>query len=377
MRKTVSCLFVSFVILSLPLSARMLQFGTGVELGYEEHITTEEGTSDDGYSTIDFTVALDHPVLLWDGNLSLNPTVMIGYTDYFEVNELDDFTFEISSPILLEFDMAGGERDSLQIDLNLSRDIEAVSTTTDERAASTTIGLGATYTRNLARARRWKTELGYTYDRDFYDDSEYRDLESDIHTFSAALLYAMREDIDLGLRYSYALEIFDQDENSDSQTSELTALGRWNVTGKTAASLELGYHTTSYDSDEEDDDGATARLSVDWQPSPRWGFLAAARHELDLATEGEDERLTVTEGSLTVSYQVSPRFRVGVTPGVSSEDGETRVTEYSLEVVAGYDFKVFDLELTAGITDRRSDDDGDDDNEYTAANAAIRATFEF
>ncbi len=369
------CLAVALLLCSTLAQARVLDLGLSQEVGYEERLQTEGGSGNDGYSKTTLAVALDHPVVFHAGRVVFDPRLRLSQINYFRFNSLDTFTVELEGPLQIDFLRVGGPADSLSLAGRLDRDLVTVSTQSNDRGTRTTVGLETLYTRYL-RVERWKMETGYDYMRTLYDESEYKDLERDTHTLSLAMLYAVDPKLDIGLRGSYAREDFLNTGEGDATTIEIASLGRWRLTGKLEAEVEVGYETVTYRNNDAEDSGLTFRGSLDWQPTPRWSCLAAMEHGFDV-TEGQDDarRVTTTKGSLEVNRQITPRFQVGVTPAVNREGGDPRVVEFLVDLSATYAFHWFDLTVQAGVTDRHSQAGGDD--QYTATRALVRVDFDF
>lgn len=378
-RAGIGCIVVGCVQATVCPAAPPLNIGVTQEFGYEERVQTEARSGPDAYSRTSIGITLKHPVVLFDGKLSLDPALRLSYIDYVRFDSLDTLTFDISGPLRLDLYRGGVGPDALAIAANLNRDQEIVSTRRDVRTATTTLRLNALYTRHLRRSR-WKTETGYDYARIMYDDAEYDDLERGEHVLSLAMLYAISRKLDAGLRGSYRIENFRGADRDDARIAEIASLARWRLTGRMEAAFEVGHETVSSRRSGAEKSGMTVRGSLDWQPTPRWRCAADVRHQFAVNTERDERhadrsRVSTTRAALAVSRNVTPRLRIGITPAVNREGGDSRVIEYLLDVSVGYAFRMFDFTAQTGVTERRSQAGGED--AYTAARALIRFDMNF
>ncbi len=345
-----------------------LRLGLGQEFGRDGRISSEGRTGSDLYSETILRLGLSHPVLFLDGKGVFNPVIGLSYSRYRDFTELDTVGFDLSGPLTLQFQGLGDESDSLRLSAGVSRDTGAVSTWNTTRATSTLITADALYTRHWG-SPRWTSELGYRYYQRTYADAEYQDRDSTTHTVSAAVLYALNRDVRAGLRTSYLMEDFDSDTRLDSDTWDISALVRWQITGKVRSEFSLGHEMVWYATD-EDDSGVTVRGALDYQVTARWHCAAVLGRYMEPAETPGSTGETTTTGSLRISYQFTPKLSGSLSPGISTRTGDNQTTEVSLGAEMTYAFRLFDLTALTRVTRRDSDRGGDDS--YTAVDAAVR-----
>ncbi|MCF7855123.1 MAG: hypothetical protein K9N51_10025 [Candidatus Pacebacteria bacterium] len=373
-RLRVSAAAALFLYPAAALSAANVHWGVNQEIGYEEDITSGTRQRSDTYSETGLSLSLQHPPRLWDGKLEVNPTLRLSYRDYINLNELDAVIVQFSGPLTLDLKSPANPSRNLILTLNASREINEVGTITDEQTPITDLALAVLYTQNI-RSSRWKVEAGYDYNRIMYDDSAYSELEQDTHGISLAMLYAVTRNVQVGARGRLTLETFPENDDDNTQTAEATLLARWRLTGRMDAEIEAGYESVTYEHGGDREGGATLRGAVHWQPNERWQYRGQLRHEREVFTEDTTEQMTTTEVDFSVSYDVTSKLTVGLAPSVSSENGDTRATEYSVDTTVAYAFSMCDVVWRAGVTQHRSDAGGRDD--YTALNSLIRLSMDF
>ena len=259
---------------------------------------------------------------------------------------------------------------SLSADIN--RDTGAVSVGNPEEAVRTDIRGDVLYTRHWG-GPRWKSELGFRHDQLLYDDSAFRDRDSVTHTLSGAVLHGLNRAVELGVGAHYAMEDLRGATRLDSNTWDIEALLRWQMTGRAEAELALGHESTSYEGDESDS-GAIGNAALDYEVTPRWRCRGELRRRIVAADEPGRTGVSTTEGGFGVSYRFTPKLTGSVTPGINRPSGDDQVTELSLDVGAICALRLFDVSLRMGVNDRSSDRDGDD---YVAVDAAIRVDVDF
>jgi hypothetical protein len=345
-----------------------LRLGLAQELGRNGRVESEDRTGSDLYSESILRVGLSHPALFLDGKGVFDPVIGIVYTKYKDFTELDGIGFDVSGPLTLQFEGVGDESDSLKLSAGVSRDTGAVSTWNSTQATSTVIAGDALYTRHWG-SPRWTSELGYRYYQRKYDDAIDQYNDSTIHTPSAAVLYSLSRSVMVGLRTMYAMENFDAEDRFDTNTWDIAALTRWQITGKVKSELALGHETISYDNG-GDDSGVTVRGALDYQITPRWACAASARRYMEPADTPDSSGGTTTAGDVRISYRFTPKLTGRLAPRIMTRDGEDKATEYSLGLEATYAFQRFDMSVLTRVTDRDSEAGGDDS--YTAWDVALR-----
>ena len=350
-----------------------IRLGFSQEIGYDGHITSEGRSTSDVYSKTAFRIGLSHPVMAFDNKLVFNPILGLSFLKYRELSELDTVGLDLSGPLTLQLEGVGDESDSLRLSADMKRDTGAVSVGNTQQALRTDLRFRGLYTRHW-RSPRWKSEFGYQYLQRLYDDVALQDRDSTTHTLSAALLYGLNRAVNVGLRTSYAMEAFSGGQYLDSDTLGIESLVRWQMTGKVESELAIGREMVSYE-DGGSDAGITLRGALDYQVTPRWQCLATVRRGFDAADSPNEPANTTTSGNVTVAYRFTPTLTGKVTPGMRSQTGDAEITERTCVVGATYAFRLFDLTLQTGVTDRTSDRGGDDT--YTAMDAALRVDVDF
>ena len=305
--------------------------------------------------------------------MSFNPIVGVSYTKYLEQSQLDGVGFTISGPLRLRLEGLGDGADSVSVTADVARGTGAVSAANTQRATSTKIGGGVLYTHHWG-SPRWKSEFGYTYAQVLYDDAAYKDRDSITHTLSAATLYALNREVDVGVRTSYAQEEFSDGTRLASDTWDVEGLVRWQVTSKVKSELALGRETAVYQ-DGGSESGITARGALDYQVTPRWHCAAMVRRQLEPSDLPGRTGVTTTSGGLKVSYRFTPKLTGALAPGVMSQTGQDddQITEISFGVEATYAFRLVDLTASTRVIDRTADENSADT--YRAVDAAVRVTW--
>ena len=372
--RTVALVFLLPLFCLLPFSrAQQLKLGFSQEVGYDGHVRYQGRSDSDVYSKSIFRIGLGHPALALDGKFVFDPIVGISYIKFAEFTELDTVGYDIRGPLTLQIEGFGDAPDSLRLAANMKRGISSVSVGTPDQAVSTHLLFSALYTRHW-RSPRWKSELGYHYDRESFEDEHYQDRDGTTHTFSAVVLYGLNRAVDVGLRTDYEMEVYKEDIRLDSDTWKVQGVVRWKITGKVKSAFSLGQEFVSYEND-DDDSGVTAQGTLDYQVTPRWHCRGRLRRGFDPADRPGRTGETTTTGDLRIAYRFTPKLTGSVTPGWKSQSGDNEVQELTLDVGATYAFHYFDLTVETGVLDRSSDRGGDD--EYTAMNALIRVDVDF
>lgn len=372
--------FLSFMVSILLLfpsahAAGPLRLGFSQEFGRDGRVETEDGGStSDLYSETTFRVAPSHPMVFLDRKLTFGPEISISYTKYQDVTELDNVGYHIQGPLALELEGVGDESDSLKVAAEATRETSDVSTTNQAQATSTRFGLGGLYTRHWA-SPRWTSEFGYDYDQVLYDDTGYQDRDRITHTLSTALLYSLSRATQVGLRTSYAMESYSDSTRLATDTWTIEALARRRITDRIEGELALGEEWVSYD-DGESDSGVTARGSLKYQVTPRWHLGGTLSRRFEPSDTAGETGYTTTTADLMAGYRFTPKLTVRGGPGMMTQDSDDKVSERRLALEATYAFAWFDLTVLTRFTDRTSDS-ADEDDSYTAVDAAVRVDVEF
>ena len=115
----------------------------------------------------------------------------------------------------------------------------------------------------------WRMSAGMEYSDVSYQERQRLDRDSTVGTF--AVVYRNTLNTRVGMRVKYTDYDFRDDSingisiSNDYTETEISGLFYWGVTGKSSLEANLGYTDQSYDDlDERDFQGATGRLTYDW-----------------------------------------------------------------------------------------------------------------